>query len=145
MNKVAKTILRPFMKPVLRTLAHVFQHAVTPDGYFIRVDPKHINPMDYLNLLQGTYEAAEVQILRQHFKQAHTIIEIGANIGYVARIAMEEKLSAGGRYIAVEPNPRAENTLKANLQQGRVTDPSKQFTFLGIAVSSPEQRDELGT
>lgn len=145
MKNLAKAILRPLVKPVMRGAILAFRNAVTPDGYVIRVAGRDTHPMDYLNLLQGRYEGAEVEILRNHFRPAAAIIEIGANIGYVARIAMEEKLQAGGRYIAVEPNPRAQAALEINLSRSLRRDPTKEFMIVAAAVDAPEYERDNAT
>ncbi|NBX66811.1 MAG: FkbM family methyltransferase [Proteobacteria bacterium] len=101
--------------------------------------PSNMSPIDYFGLLRGTYEQAEIKILREHFKRAANIIEIGANIGVVTRAAITEKMAdAESRYVAVEPNPKAIEALSRNI--ARCYDPkTTNSVFIeAAALSAPE-------
>lgn len=136
MKRLGKSIARRAIYAGSHTLKAVFGNAVTPDGYLIRVG-NNTHASDYIDIWRGRYEAAETQILRNNFKSDHTIIEIGSNIGLVARIAIEEKLDRHGCYIAVEPNPRAHHALETNLLRSRKRDITKKFEIVAAAVAAP--------
>lgn len=94
--------------------------------------PSTTNTIDLKNMWRGTYEGEEISILRKHFCKAATIIEIGANIGVVSRIAYEEKLQKGGRMICVEPNPDTFRFLEKNV----IRHGDKQLAFYQSAIST---------
>jgi len=108
----------------------------TLDGQCFHV-PQYFHPVDAFNVVTGRYEAHEMNILREHFKPDNVIVEIGANIGYTARYALLEKLSANGLYVCIEPNPYVQKALQQNMQQGQMQAPNKNFQIVQAAICCP--------
>ncbi|MBU6234589.1 MAG: FkbM family methyltransferase [Alphaproteobacteria bacterium] len=117
---------------------------VATTGYVYKV-PRHMNGMDYAALTLGRYEKAEIKILRDHFCKAANIIEVGANIGIVTRVAIMEKLEKEGRYLAVEPNPYALDALYGNIRMCKGATKSKGYFVVNAALCGPEDNGKTGT
>ncbi len=112
---IARYLIKPFRRvAAAQSALSQPDYIQTPDngGFFI---PGKFNQIDIDALRRGEYEYAETQILRRHFRPDHTIIEIGANIGYVSRFACDKKLESGGTYVAIEANSLSIPSLKRNL------------------------------
>lgn len=77
-------------------------------GYSLEVHPR-----SYMAecLQSGGYEAGESQLIRSLVHQGDGCIDAGAHIGYFSRLMCE----AGGKVLAIEPNPRHLELLQANL------------------------------
>jgi FkbM family methyltransferase len=107
------------------------------DGQVYNVLPDMYG-LDYFGIAMGRYERAEIETLKRRFRNDHTIIEIGANIGVLARHAFMEKLEDGGTYICVEPNKKSLAVLEANMRRGQASHPKKDYRIVGAAVCGPE-------
>jgi FkbM family methyltransferase len=92
-----------------------------------------------LSLLLNRYEGVDIKLVGKWFEPDDTIIEIGANIGVVARYAFLKKLNDGGNYICIEPNPRSFNALNANMLEAQKAAPRKNFTIIQAAICPPQQ------
>ncbi len=141
-----KPIARPLRKLAGRALATLFEHQVRyPDGLVFDTPPG-MNGGDFINMMLGRHEQAELSILRGHFRTASTIVEIGSNIGVVACHALRDKLEAGGTLICVEPNPEVHSVLQRNLERTLYdlrTQPDTDFKMIMAALASPRrQHDE---
>lgn len=66
-------------------------------------------------------ETAFMKILRQELKEGMTVIDIGANIGYVTLI-MAELVGPSGKVYAIDPNPNSFRVLVKNIQANGYTD-----------------------
>jgi len=123
----------PFKIPVKigvkLALRHQWIQTVSMDGRDFRV-PEQMSPADVINLFRGAYEREEIAVLRKYFAPAARLVEIGANIGVVSRIAYEEKLAPGGSMICVEPNPATFPFLSRNILEV----PGKAISFRNVAV-----------
>jgi FkbM family methyltransferase len=88
----------------------------------------YLNPNDVgiskslLNLKQNVdREAAFMKVLRQEVKKGMTVVEVGANIGYVTLI-IAELIEKTGKLYAFEPEPRNFKLLKMNIEANNYTD-----------------------
>ena len=136
-----KKILKAVATPPLRVVVDAIGGARMPDGQWFNV-PKGFHPWDYKNLWNGSYEKPEVQILKEHFKPDHTIIEIGANIGVVSCAALKTKLGDHGKLILVEANPLSIPCLEANIRKAAN---GHQVEILPVAVGAPAVEGETQT
>ncbi len=139
---IAKSFIDPFFTRIFGRAAFGVA-APTPD--FIETPnngrfylPKNFNPIDIAALQRGDYEAAESDILRDYFKPDQTIIEIGANIGYVSRLACKDKLAPGGTYVAVEANALSIPSLTKNL---KACETGKDIRILHTAIGIPVAKE----
>lgn len=112
-----------------------------PNGQWYDI-PKNFHPMDYLGLFNGNYEKAESQILKDNFEDDRLIIEIGANIGVVTRMACETKLKESGIYVCVEANPLPIPYLKKNLSR---MDIPRDIRIVEAAIGVPHFEGETQT
>ena len=62
-------------------------------------------------MMDGTFEAEEVELIKKHLSDADVFVDVGANIGYYSCIAC----SLGKYVIAIEPQPQNLYCLVANL------------------------------
>jgi len=133
---ITRSLLNPVFRAFGRAAARSAQaddYVVTPGngGFYI---PSTFNPIDVAALKRGEYESAESDILRDHFRPDRTIIEIGANIGYVSRLACETKLMTGGTYVAIEANSVSIPSLQKNL-------PDNNVHILNAAIGIPASHE----
>ena len=103
----------------------------TPDGYVFSLPP-NMHLADIWRLVSGRYERCETTLLREYFQGGKSIIDLGSNIGFIARKAYNTKLSAGGHMICVEPNPVSFPSLRQNMNRSISSD--RQVTFINAAV-----------
>ena len=75
---------------------------------------------DYLpnriKMLIGNYEAAEANLMKRFLSRDQTIIDVGANIGYLTRF-FARSTGLGGKVCAFEPNPLIFALLQRNVSQ----------------------------
>ncbi len=64
---------------------------------------------------QGSYEPETSQLLSRLLRPGDTFVDVGANNGYFALLA-GQFVGAAGRVIAIEPNPRAVERLRRNVE-----------------------------
>jgi FkbM family methyltransferase len=95
-----------------------------------------------LSLFLNRYEGNDIELLRKWFKPVDVIVEIGANIGVVARYAFLNKLNDGGNYICIEPNPRSFDALNANMLEAQRAAPNRNYTIIQAAVCPPPQEGQ---
>jgi len=146
MNPIVKAILKPPAKLVGSMLADAWGRNafMLDEQQWIKV-PKDMPGPLFLSLVTGRYEKAERIVLREHFKPAATIVEIGANIGVVATTAIRTRLEAGGRYICVEPNPDALPILRTNLARAAAefhNGAVPKIDIVDAAISYPDRAGE---
>ena len=80
-------------------------HFYTPEE-----DPLYLR----LNLLLGQYEPETTSAIKRLLRPGLTVIDVGAHVGYYARLAAEH-VGANGHVIALEPNPSTFAMLSRNL------------------------------
>lgn len=104
------------------------------NGVTFRVPPD-FGGEDFVNLWIGQYERAELNLVREFFKSSRTIIDLGANIGFIGSHAFQEKLLPGGEMICVEANPSSRFYLQSNMcMTSEKSSDSKGLTFLPLAL-----------
>lgn len=65
--------------------------------------------------LFGTFEPATVKVLKRLVKSGDTVLDIGANVGYIA-LEMAKRVGSSGKVFAFEPDEKNFNLLKRNLE-----------------------------
>jgi FkbM family methyltransferase len=144
LRRAARKLPTPVKDGIRRaagTLNFLYNNApvTAPDGQVFDVPP-NMNPLDRHALKHGNYESDEIGVLRQFFKrETGTIIDIGANIGVVARYAIAERLGSGGLYVCVEPNPEVHKALAANMDRASAAYPGHDTYIEKVAIGSPQQ------
>jgi FkbM family methyltransferase len=102
---------------VLRVTAHglkVDQPIVkvqTTDGF-----PMQVNPNDFIGkhiYLAGEFDRSVVAILLKHARPGDTLLDIGANIGYISACFLHN--IPDSKVLVVEPQPKVLDILRANL------------------------------
>ncbi|MCB9989244.1 MAG: FkbM family methyltransferase [Rhodospirillales bacterium] len=141
--KPLKMLARPFVKTAVQSLINtgVLQNGTTPDGYRFTI-PKNMHWDDFIGIYRGTYERHETRLLRDHFKTADTIIDLGSNIGVISRIACEEKLAKTGRIMCVEPNPLSFPALQKNMGRATNNRPDVRIAFINAAIGQTADNDQ---
>jgi FkbM family methyltransferase len=109
---------------------------LTPGGQLFDLPPD-LDDYNRCALFAGRYERLELKLLKRYFETDSTIIEIGANIGVVARYAFLNRLRDGGTYICVEPNPHSRAALHANMLRAQTKRPWRKFDIVAAAVAAP--------
>ena len=69
-----------------------------------------------LELLTRQHERETRQLLQRLAKPGMVALDVGAHVGYYARL-LAERVGEGGRVIAFEPHPRTYELLRRNLRQ----------------------------
>ena len=90
----------------------------------------------------GKWEEMEMKFLRSVLKPGHTFLDVGANIGYFSIFA-SAIVGSGGRVVAVEPEQRNLQLLRANVWRNRCNNtivlPVAAYRETGFL---PMRRDE---
>lgn len=82
------------------------------------------------------YEPEELEIIRRHYKDRSTFLDIGANVGNHTIFA--SKILKSCRVIPIEPNQKAIAVLKENILLNHCDN--VDTSFLGIALSDNKSR-----
>jgi FkbM family methyltransferase len=67
----------------------------------------------------GMYAPQETRMVRRWLRPGHTFVDVGANWGYFALIGAE-RVGPAGRVLALEPDARMYDLLRANLERNRL-------------------------
>jgi FkbM family methyltransferase len=70
------------------------------------------------------------EFLKKYLKAGDTYVDVGANIGYLA-ITAANVVTAGGRVVAVEANPRVFRYLEHNIALNRITNVTAHHVAVG--------------
>lgn len=89
-----------------------------------------------LELLTNQHEVETTQHVAQMIKPGMTILDVGAHVGYYARM-FSSLVGDSGQVIAFEPHPRTHEVLKQNVSQ------LPNVTTLQMAVAEQEGKAEL--
>ncbi len=140
-----KSALKPILKPVVYGTVGAFARMIgnrvlTSNGQVFNTAPGMGRP-DYIALMRGRYEAAELSLLGRSFKDASTIVELGSNIGIVAYHALTQRMKEGGTMVCVEPNADSLAALQANTARALRTV-NAQVSFLNAAIGAPGRENE---
>ncbi len=118
-HHVAKAFLEAALSPVER----VAGFRTARGGYL----PNRIK------MLTGRYEVAETNLMRRFLRPGQTIIDVGANVGYLTRF-FARSTGARGRVCAFEPNSIIFPLLEKNVSGFR------QVSLYNVALSSSDDR-----
>ncbi len=80
--------------------------------------------------LFGNFEPATVKVLKRLLKSGDTVLDIGANVGYIA-LEMAKHIGASGKVFAFEPDAKNFTLLKRNLE----LNPDCNIEPIPLAVS----------
>jgi FkbM family methyltransferase len=80
--------------------------------------------------LTGRYEPQETALMHRLLKPGMTFVDVGANWGYFT-LAAAHRVGASGRIVSVEADPRACDTLRANVAANEL----HQVTVVATAAS----------
>lgn len=80
--------------------------------------------------LFGNFEPATVKVLKRLLKSGDTVLDIGANVGYIA-LEMAKHIEASGKVFAFEPDAKNFALLKRNLD----LNPDCNIEPIALAVS----------
>jgi FkbM family methyltransferase len=116
---VAKALLETALPPMERVTG--FQ---TPRGGYL---PNRIR------MLTGRYEVEETNLMRRFLQPGQTIVDVGANVGYLTRFFARSTGPAGKVY-AFEPNPIIFPLLEKNISGFR------QVSLYNVGLSSNDAR-----
>jgi FkbM family methyltransferase len=89
----------------------------------------------------GRWEADECAFLRSVLRTGNTFLDVGANVGYMSVLA-GRAVGHGGRVLALEPEHRNLNLLRANLWRHRVPGrviPCAAYSFSGYLRLVPSE------
>jgi FkbM family methyltransferase len=74
-----------------------------------------------LNILRGSYERSELDLVRKVVHSGQTVLDIGANIGLFSMI-MAARVGPGGHVYAFEPMPMNADLLEHSIAENRFTE-----------------------
>jgi FkbM family methyltransferase len=113
--------LRPLVGKILRQRRrrHYTPPAKDGDRYHIQGSWMYLDDKDSLKLSQyGIYEPEETTIIKKLVKKNHTVLDIGANIGYFTLIMAKQCKQVYG----FEPEHRNFQTLKKNVKLNQLSN-----------------------
>lgn len=90
--------------------------------------------------MPGRFDAQERRLLLEALPRQGRFVDIGANVG-IYTLAVATQLGAGGRILALEPNPPAFARLRFNIEatrEGRSDWPQVETLQLGIGATEGE-------
>jgi FkbM family methyltransferase len=122
--------LRRLAKPVLEQVLPMAEHLTgfrTARGDYL---PNRIK------ILIGSYEAAERSMMRHFLRAGQTIIDVGANVGYMTRF-FAQSTGPAGKVCAFEPNPKIFPLLQRNVAK------FKCVSTYNVGLSSDSGEAEL--
>lgn len=74
-----------------------------------------------LNIIRGSYERSELDLVRKVVHSGQTVLDIGANIGLFSMI-MAARVGPGGHVYAFEPMPMNADLLERSIAENRFTE-----------------------
>ena len=108
------------------------QTVTTSDGVSLTIEPNdHIGRHIYLT---GKFDHSIVDVLTGIARPGDTLLDIGANIGYVSACFLQ--LVPNSRVIAVDPQPSIADLLRANL-------PANRSTIYEVAISNSDREERF--
>lgn len=84
---------------------------VTMDGHVFHLDASDSNRMS----IRDEYEPLQTQLVKMLVQPGHTVIDLGANIGYYA-LLLARQVGPGGHVYAFEPDPGNLELLRKNIE-----------------------------
>jgi FkbM family methyltransferase len=96
--------------------------------------------LERLSFALGSYEPHVIQIITRYLRPGLTAYDVGANAGYFT-LLMARLVTAAGRVIAFEPDPKNLRTLNLNVSQNHLTN----VTVVPKAVSAATGSVEFAT
>lgn len=129
-----------------RIIKHSFTHTIynlfLPDSIIINGHKMYIDKHDTVIsralIRHKIWEPMETKIFYEYIKPGHTVVDIGAQIGYYTLIA-SKLVGPTGKVFAFEPDPRVFKILKKNLQVNHITN----VTAIQKAVSNRNASSSL--
>jgi FkbM family methyltransferase len=85
-----------------------------------------------LNIIRGSYERSELEIVRRVVQADQTVLDIGANIGLFSMI-MAARVGPGGHVYAFEPMPMNADLLERSIVENHFTE---RVTLERVAVGA---------
>lgn len=89
-------------------------------GFLEEAESFYTFPQDPLRwrfaLVLRLFERETMEYLRSRVEPGMTVVDVGANVGYHARL-FAESVGSGGRVVALEPNPEVYPILRRNLNR----------------------------
>lgn len=86
-----------------------------------------------LRILFSVYEAEELRLMRRFLRPGQTIVDVGANVGYLTRF-FARATGAQGKVCAFEPNPLIFSLLKSNMARF----PQVELYNFGLSMTEQE-------
>jgi len=116
-----------------------YQDIVTTTPWGARMRLGFNNP-SALAMFSSAYEPDEIEVVTAHVAAGATVLDIGANIGYIT-LLLAGRVGPGGRVHAFEPNPRVADALGDN----RALNPSLEarITVHRIALGATAGETEF--
>jgi FkbM family methyltransferase len=117
MLRLKVALARALSSPLpAHAIGWAFRHRIPNRGLVFDTTDPVITPSVEAQLLFRTYESAEIRLLRRHFPDAKTVIDLGSSIGVVASHILS-RMSSKGHLICVEANPFLLDCLKRTVGQ----------------------------
>lgn len=113
--------LRPLAGRVLRRVMGPKDKPPPKDGEKYKIQGKwmYLDDKDSLELTKkGIYDRQQTQLIKKLVKKKHTVLDIGANIGYFTLIMAKH----AKRVYAFEPEPRNFQILKKNVELNNLSN-----------------------
>jgi FkbM family methyltransferase len=123
LRRAGRRVAKAFLEAALPPMEWVAGFRTARGGYL----PNRIR------MLTGRYEAEEINLMRRFLRPGQTIIDVGANLGYLTRV-FARSTGLGGRVHAFEPNPIIFSLLEKNVSA------FPQVSLYNVGLSSSDAR-----
>lgn len=111
------------MHPLVRRYSKAFLELTLPGAEWLAGfrTPRGGYLPERIRMLFGHYEANELHLMKQFLRPGQTVLDVGANVGYLTRF-FARLVGPAGKVYAFEPNPTIFPLLERNLSKfDRVT------------------------
>jgi FkbM family methyltransferase len=99
-----------------------------------------MNEYDLRLLRNGAYEGDEIRVLEKHLQPKGVVLELGGNLGIVARHGFGI-MAKGGKWVTVEANPYVIPYLKANMKRAQAQHPDCHHEIVHAAIAYKKDAD----
>lgn len=128
-----RQLWRRFGRPKADTVG--MQKITPPWGFPLWVEPRPDHTVEWSLWVMGLYDLALSETLWRLTEPGETVLDVGANIGYVTSL-LAARVGARGRVIAVEPNPEVYGELERHRSAWRELGSGATVELHAIALAN---------
>ena len=138
-------VLRNHPRPLRLVAARVLQRTglsplftIRLDGYALRFYPTNVSANLWINPDSRFHD---LSLFKDYCRPGDTVVDVGANVGEVS-IVFSQRVGAGGRVFAFEPQPRVFQYLLGNLALNQCRNVTARNIALGSAPGTARMSND---